>query len=185
MLRLTGQQSQFLKDYKIAREQVFDATGMMPKHYRSAMKEAGCELAAGATKCGKCGPSLRDTHGRCVMCNTKALGIHRRHRKVGYVYIAFSNSTGLAKVGSSENIQRRAAQINLLAYGGASDWEMLKSQELDEAQAFECEIHALLEPYRVESTYIHEGQITACRELFECTFVVASKAFKKALLKRS
>jgi hypothetical protein len=174
--QLTDAQQAFLNRHKIPFDRVFFANGMPPSRYRPIMKARGLEVAVGVTACQRAGHSMRSRTGNCIQCNPAALAFQRRHDAPGYVYIASSRSAGLLKVGLTNDISDREYMLNLLSYGGYSDWGIVESIHCDLSGSVEAEVHKNLHPYKHETCYRKQGSWVDCRELFDCDVEVAYEA---------
>ena len=124
MAKLTNEQINFLNLHDISKDQTFDATGYTRKEYKEKMKKLNLQVAYGVNPCKKGGHTLRTKYGQCLQCAPLNLTYSMRNTKAGYVYIAYSNSTGYIKIGSTGNYKDRQKSLRGQMYGGVNDWVM-------------------------------------------------------------
>ena len=69
-------------------------------------------------------------------------------------------------------------------YGGRDGWTTVKTWNVEKnVGKIEREAQKLLEKYKVEKFYIHSGDLTNTKELFECPVPTAIEAVKSAMEK--
>ena len=120
--------------------------------------------------------------GHCIQCDTAKIAYQLRNSASGYVYLAYSKSTKLSKVGfSKHHPQDRGEFLRKEAYGNIRDWDIKNFVQLPrEAGKKEFEIHAALEKFRKSITYEkNRGQFVECYEIFNCDLEIALDAFLK------
>lgn len=178
-INLTTQELQFLKKVGIPTLSIFNVKGLPPSKYRPLMKAKGAVLACGVTPCRAKGHQLRDAHGHCVICNPSCLSHAKRHHTEAFVYVAYSATANLVKVGYSDNIDDRIRQMNLHKLATATDWSICKASRCSDAGHVEAEVHKLLKKFRTETKYgAKEG---GSREVFQCGRRTALRALKLTL----
>ena len=107
MVQLTNEQITFLKSQGIAPAQLFDASHTKSKADREAQMDAlELSLYFGGAACAKGGHTLRTKAGHCIQCDTSKIAYQLRHSASGYVYLAYSQSKKLTKVGFTKNHPR-------------------------------------------------------------------------------
>lgn len=173
MAELTDEQIEFLEHHNVPLERVFDAFGMRTKDYKAAMREEGCWIAYGVTPCQKVGHTLRTRRGDCFQCNPAGLTWTKKQDLPGLVYVAWSESAQLTKVGITDSTRKRIGLLNSEEYGGSNDWRLIKAWESDRAGKVEIAAHQQLETYATTGVYFKSGLITESRELFDCSWEVA------------
>lgn len=131
------------------------------------MQENSYEIVYGVNFC-KNGHALRNKSGHCVMCKTAYLTFAKRKYSKGYVYVAISEKEALIKIGLSKDYRYREGRLNTKpAYGNINDWKMVFVIKADNmAGAIEHTIHKLFSHSQVNRTYLKEGRIVACQEIF-------------------
>jgi len=139
-------------------------------------------LYYGGAACREGGHTLRTKAGHCIQCHTEKIAYQFRHSASGYVYLAYSQSKKLTKIGFTKNPPQ--ARIDLLRqerYANASDWELKKMAKFEkDAGRREFAIHSLLENHLSPVFYEkYKGQMVECREVFSCEQQVAIKAFEQ------
>lgn len=177
-IQLTEQELSFLRHVGISENSVFDATNLPPSKYRTLMKDRSAIIAWGVTPCRAMGHRLRDSHGHCVMCHPASLSHAKRYHVDAYVYVAYSASTRLVKVGYSKDLNDRVRQMSLHKLGGANDWTIFESVLCNDAGRVEANVHNALAKYQYVTEYSAKEGI--CREVFRCLPRVAVKALRKA-----
>ena len=183
MARLTKAHLAFLKHHDVPLSRVFDATGVGPRKgdYGAVMSELELWIAYNVTPCRAEGHTLRDRKGNCVQCKTSNIAYLRRHDEAGEVYVFYSSSGRLTKVGSSKNPRVRIRNTIERAYGGCSDWEIQYSRSTPKAGRVEFLAHRKLEAHRVSATYYDHGHNIECLELFRCDVKTAIGAVENSL----
>lgn len=181
MALLTKEQIIFLKSQGIAPAQLFDASSTKSKVDReSKMKALELSLYFGGSACDKAGHTLRTKAGHCIQCDTSKIAYQQRHSASGYVYLAYSQSRKLAKVGFTKNHpQDRVESLRREQYANSLDWDLKKHIRYEkDAGRKEFAIHSLLEAHLKPISYEkYKGQMVECREVFTCDLQLAVKAF--------
>lgn len=175
---LTKPQRDFLIKHGISVNQVFDATRYKQKTYRDLMKEGGFIVAAGVTNCNQGHDSLRTRSGHCVMCNPASLSFQKRHKSVGDLYIMFSPSKKLIKVGVADSAHERVISLNKQAYGEIKDWEIAHVVRVTNAGYAEEIIHGRLFLHNEERYFLKNGEMVLAKEIFSCSVKDALKEIK-------
>jgi hypothetical protein len=178
---LTKQQETFLLSQGIHPSQLFDASSCANGDERkSIMDAAGLSFYFGGAACQAGGHTLRTKAGHCIQCDTSKIAFQLRSKAKGFVYLAYSSSKKLAKVGfTKDHPQDRATILRKDGYGNASDWDIKCLVELTkDAGKTEFKIHSLLAPYQYATQYQKRtGLRVECKELFNCELEVAKNAF--------
>jgi T5orf172 domain len=181
MALLSKEQIVFLKSQGISPAQVFDASMTKSKADRESQMEAlELSLYFGGAACSKAGHTLRTKAGHCIQCDTSKIAYQLRHSASGYVYLAYSQSRRLAKIGFTKNHpQERVDMLRREQYANAPDWELKKNIKYEkDAGRKEFAIHSLLEEHLKPISYEkYKGQMVECREVFTCDLPLAAKAF--------
>jgi hypothetical protein len=181
MAKLSKEQIAFLKEQGISLSQVFDASFIKRKlDVQKQMEEQELSFYFGHSACRSEGHTLRTKAGHCIQCDTSKIAYQLRHSASGYVYLAYSQSRKLAKVGFTKNHPgERAELLKKEQYATATDWEIKKQAKFEkDAGKREFAIHSLLECYQKTVAYEkYKGQMVECREVFSCPLEIASKAF--------
>ena len=68
-MKLTNEQINFLNQYEVPLDKVFDATGMKRAEYATSMKSIGAAVAIGVSPCSGFGHTMRNRSGHCVVCS--------------------------------------------------------------------------------------------------------------------
>lgn len=177
--QLTAEDFAFLEHHGISLDEVFDAQGMPPRHYRPLMLDGGYRVAVGVTTCIH-GHSMRTRTGGCVQCQPRRLGFQRNYNATSSVYIFYSEGVDLFKVGITGNVDDRLRSMNSHAFVGQRDWVCVMAAELSIAGEVEAHVHRYLREHRVEHTYCHGDEVTDSRELFDCSLSTVLEAFEDA-----
>ena len=174
---------QFDKDWLLSKgiplSEVFDASGMALKQYKEAMRRADKYVAINVTPCKRAGHRIRTRHGKCIACDVTQYAFSKRHRTSGHVYLAASQSSGLLKVGMATNLENRLTNLSQRLYGGAKDWKLVVSLEVENAGKVEAEVHSELKEYQADGSYFDGDHQQSCFELFRCPLQTAVDAFQQ------
>jgi len=176
---LTRGELDFLASQGLTAADVLDGRRMSKDQIRLVAKDRGKAVVLGV-ECAKAGHRLRTRSGHCVQCDTKKLGYQTRHRKPSDVYIAFSRSAGLTKVGSSTDYSTRIDKLNFDGVGGARDWRILFRIAAEEGGRLEVEAQVLLAEYLAPTSYMKDGRQQDSRECFTCPPARAMEAILHA-----
>lgn len=187
MYKLSSEQIVFLKSQGISPTQVFDASATSKKSEREAQMTA-LELYFyyGGAVCQKGGHSLRTKAGHCIQCDRSKIAYQLRSSSAGYVYVAFSQSKKLSKIGFTKNHpNERVGLLSKERYANTHDWALKKYKKYEsDAGKKEFEIHLILEKHLATISYEkNRGEMVTCRETFSCELSIALKAFDAVTLK--
>jgi hypothetical protein len=177
---LTASERQFLAKHGIDESKVSDARGLGLAARRTLLQRDSSLLAIG-TPCGAYGHRLRTSSGHCVMCDPKKIAFARRHRTGGEVYVAWSSTLTLTKVGTAGDAAARIAQLNSEAYGGGRGWQLVDCYMCDAAGKVEAAVHRRLGDCSAAGRYIKDGKLGDAYELFNCPAVVAVQILRDVL----
>jgi hypothetical protein len=186
MTSQTKVQKSFRYSLNVPLWRVFDATGIGRKDYMVEMEALDHWIAISVNPCTKVGHTMRTRSGHCPHCDSKQLGFLIRYDKLGEVYIAQGKRGTLIKIGFALNAASRLVGLIGYTYGGVTDWEMKLILPCSKANRVETIAHALIGEHRVTPpvpTYVKEGRLVECRELFSCKYVVAERAVCDAAAK--
>jgi hypothetical protein len=159
---------------EVPRSAVLDARGMRRATYQSELKRHGKSLALVADPCNKGHDvRLRLSSGHCVECSPIGLSKVKTRHKPGFLYVAFSRSLGLLKVGSAISSIERADGLNRDGYAGATDWGVVYRRKFTEVGVIEDRVHTALSPWKVVLEYTRRGHGTVVKasEVFSCTYI--------------
>ncbi len=186
---LTNDEKDFINHHGIAPSNIYDGRGETIKVFHKKAKEQGCSFVL-ANPCPY-GHRLKDRSGGCIVCRPVIIAIRNRECGKGVVYVAYSGK--YTKVGMIENnikdkgkaINKREYRLNDEGgYGGRDGWTTVKTWNVEKnVGKIEREAQKLLEKYKVEKFYIHSGDLTNTKELFECPVPTAIEAVKSAMEK--
>lgn len=176
---LSEEEKKFLSGQKVQLDLVFDGSGMTKSEYQAAMEGTKTIVVSGAAPCKKAGHTLRTKSGHCFQCNPKVISFQKRSKSKGHVYIAGSIKGRYIKVGTSIDLDDRLYKLNEYAYGGTRDWKMLASAFVKEAGKVESSVQRSLTAYQVPGSYVREGKVQKCKELFRCNFEDACRFLHK------
>lgn len=173
MAELTDEQMVFLGYHGIPLDRVFDASGMRTKDYKDVMRQRESWVAYGVTPCKEAGHTLRSRAGHCIQCDPAKITYIKKHVQGGLIYVAWSDSKGLVKVGVTNNTTKRVALLNSEMYGGAFDWKLMRAWQCDQAGKFEAAAHRELASHSTTGYYLKNDMLTECNELFKCSYQYA------------
>lgn len=166
--RLTEEQRHFIDSQKIPMSRVFDATGLSTQRYKKEMKELDMVLAYGVAPCGYGGHTIRIRSGHCAQCRPAGIAFLLRQDTPGEIYVAWSPKGKLTKVGTAQCASTRLPNLNSYQYGGVSDWQVVFKRSIQAAGRIEFATHKRLASFSVSRSYVKEGHIVECQELFSC-----------------
>jgi hypothetical protein len=175
---LTKEEKDFLLDQGLQYSDVFDARGMRRSDAQGKMRDLGKGFMLGS-KCNAAGHRLRTRAGHCIQCDTSKIAYERRHRNKGTVYLAYSESMSLVKIGSTTDVERRIYSLNYQSYGGANDWVVVDCANTAEMGLLERQIQDRLSKYKVKGIYIKGGKSQSAAEIFRCELRIALMAFRE------
>ena len=179
MGRLTKSEKDFLRYHDIPLSSTFDITGMSVRDYKKEMKAKGKLIGYGANPCQNAGHTLKTRSGHCPQCRTETIGYLKRHISDGDIYVAFSRSANLTKIGYSTCTPERISSLNKTQYGGCDDWEATFSMSLQSAGEVESAAQKIIEEYSVQGIYYWNGSVLReCSELFSCDYSIAIEAIE-------
>lgn len=181
LVELTDEQRGFLIHHKISPLGVFDASGLASREWKPLMKSEEKLFAIGVTPCKRSGHTLRDRANHCIQCDTSNIHHIKSYFKDGYVYVSGSRSLRMLKIGSSSDPIARERTINGHAYGGASDWVKIAHIKCKNAGSVEFEVHSRLKQFLAPQTYLANGRVTRCREIFSCGYKTARRAISDSV----
>jgi hypothetical protein len=176
MAELTEEEIEFLERHHIDENDVFDGTGMENDDWKWYMKDGGYIVTIGVKPCREYGHTMRKHSGHCVMCDPARLEFARRHNRSGEIYIAFSETLELVKIGISQDSDIRVAKMNEQSYGGYDDWICVFSEWVDKAGVVESRAHDYLRDFRFDLTFRRGSIIETSREIFDCSIEDAEEA---------
>ena len=131
MAHLTTDQLQFLKLQRISPSFLFDGTGLTPTDRKQSMETLGRYFYYGGAPCKEEGHTLRTKAGHCIQCDTAKIAYQLRNSASGYVYLAYSKSSMLLKIGyTKHHPQDRGLFLRKENYGNVSDWDIKKFVQL-------------------------------------------------------
>lgn len=181
MAALSAEQIRFLWTHGIDWSEAFDASDMSKEQYRIEMKVLGSQVAHGVTPCRRYGHTLRVRSGHCVQCKPAVLAFTRRHSESAPIYVAYSESCEISKIGLSVDPESRVKALKQLCYGGASDWAIQQIFSCSKSGRVESRAHALLSKLATSGTYTHSSGETTSRETFACRPTLAIMAVEVAI----
>lgn len=180
---LTPQELAFLYAHEVPLSRVFDARGFQVREWKSIMSTAKLWIAYGTTPCQRAGHRLRTRKGHCVQCNTATLAFLKRHDFPGSVYVAYSSSLRLVKIGCTANIETRQRSLVSDGYAGASDWRIRFHCNCSDAGRIEFLTQRALRSRHTPVSYFRQAtaNFVCASELFRCSLAQAKKALDSAI----
>jgi hypothetical protein len=180
-MKLTKTQIKFLNQHGIGIHEVFDATGLSISEYGELMKEGGYVVATGVFRCKKGNHSLKTRSGHCVMCNPANLAFQKRHEIPGDLYVMYSASKRLVKVGVAGDAYEREISANKQSYGSVDDWKLKFFVRVLNAGQAEKVIHDLLVEYKKPRQFLKDGRRVLAQEIFSCSIRYAVESIKQQI----
>jgi T5orf172 domain len=179
--KLDKYQIRFLQSQGISLDQVFDASGLSTSKYKEIMSERNLLIAYGVTPCSAVGHTLRTRAGHCAQCDTSKIAYLLRHNAEAYVYVAFSKSKNLSKIGTCKSINQREESLNNHGYGNIYDWDIVFHKKCKNAGKIETTAHSYLKGLESSRVYDRWGTIADSREIFDCVAQTAINALERAI----
>lgn len=179
-MNLSDSELRFLGRHGFSPDDVLDARGLSVRD-RKRLAEANGKSVLLGSPCEAGGHRLRTKYGHCLECNPQGIAHIRRHSVESSVYVAYSRSLGISKIGISSQSQRREETLNAQGYAGARDWETLLRIDTTEAGRVEARAQSALNTFRVYVEYTKGDQHQTAREAFRCTPKAAVDAVIDAL----
>lgn len=181
MAELTIEQVDFLLYLEVLPSQALDGTDMRAGDVKQLLHDLGLPVAYGVKPCGAYGHTLRWRSGHCAQCNPANIAYWRRHREWGQLYVAWSESSDLYKIGSAKHASDRVKGLRSDRYAGESDWEILLAVTCERAGWAEFMVHRILWPEQVKGLdYFKDGAYRDCREAFSVDREMAFTLVKRA-----
>jgi hypothetical protein len=172
---ITRDESSFLYAHKILLSDIFDARGRPATSWGSEAKTKGQLFGLGEPCIN--GHRLKDRKGHCIECHTANIAFARRYSNKGYVYIACTRSGKIYKVGSTIDIKERQKNLNIEAYAGYTDWNIIAWANADKMGEVEFKIHKILKMEAIERNYSNGGKNIKATEIFQCSLIKVWQAF--------
>ncbi|MBR0705400.1 GIY-YIG nuclease family protein [Bradyrhizobium liaoningense] len=173
----TDEELYFLAHHLIAKDEVHDGRWQTKSRREWEAKEAGKAFILTSAPCRAQGHRLRTRAGHCIQCDPKKIAYIRRETQAGYVYIAGSLEGRVIKIGTTEDIDRRANRLIVESYGGFSDWRVLLCAWVSNAGRTEREILSRIPGERTAGVYFKDGQAQTAVEMIRCSFSSALDVF--------
>lgn len=174
-IKLEKNEIAFLEKQEIFIDELYDARGKRLAEWQDHCRQHNIFFIVG-NRCQRGGHRLRTRANHCIQCDTRKIAFMRRHYKPSNVYLAWSPSARLCKIGVADDVKRRQRMLRSEAYGGIKDWTAKLAVGTEEAGAIEMRVQARLEPYVVTGEYKKDGRRQAARELFQCDVYEAADA---------
>jgi T5orf172 domain len=179
--KLDKYQIAFLQSQGISQDQVFDASGLSTSIYKKIMSERNLLIAYGVSPCDAVGHTLRTRAGHCAQCDTSKIAYLLRHNAEAYVYVAFSKSKNLSKIGTCKSIIQREESLNNHGYGNIYDWNIVFHKKCKNAGKIETTAHSYLKGLEISREYDRWGTVADAREIFDCLVQTAIEALERAI----
>lgn len=176
----------FLKEKGFSEDDVFIIRkGMSKSEWQELARKADKPIALG-NGCRKFNHRLKWRSGHCAPCNPHGIAYQDRHRALGYVYIARSQSRGWIKIGQTKDINHRISTLNSSyeRYGEVDDWQILFYIKVDESGHLEQDVHRKLESFLLPQNFIKGQEVQIAREIFTCSFEQAHEILTKEASKK-
>ncbi|EHR01237.1 GIY-YIG nuclease family protein [Bradyrhizobium sp. WSM471] len=171
------QEQTFLARHGFSEEDVYDGRGQGKRWREYKAKEAGKILILTSSPCRAEGHFIRTRAGHCAQCKPANIGFTARESASGYVYIAGSLLGRVIKIGVAGDMGQRARQLNSERYGGHGDWSVLIHVWVDDCGKIERTISDRIKGERVYATYWKDGLEQTAKEMIQCSFSTAFKAY--------
>lgn len=179
-MKLTKEQKYFLlTKFNILPDGVMDATSMRRSEWMKLIKDSEYEVAAGLDPCTKSiKHTIKSKSGRCVFCSPASISFQRQYSRNGELYVMYSQSKKLIKVGVAASSEERESSLNQAAYGNIKDWRLKFSIYISKSGEAEKKVHNMLSAYYFPIKH-GAGNSVFASEIFSCS---VAKAVQKVLL---
>lgn len=170
---LTQSQREFFEYHGVPLSEVICAEGMGAL-YKKVLKDLDYLCAYNVDRSCQYGHRIRNRHGHCMQCNSFYFARKRRDSEPGYVYLAYSETEDLFKIGACQDVDVRVKNLNKQIYGGASDWAILHFAFSGYCYRAETRVSRALSAYR-KLTFRHSGNYEDSLETYvfpEVGFVI-------------
>lgn len=169
-MKLTKEQKHYLfTKFNILPDEVMDATSMRRSEWMKLIKDSEYEVAAGVDHCTKnTKHTIKSKGGHCVECKPEAISFQRRHYIDAEIYLMYSPSKKLVKVGIAASSEERESSLNEVRYGNIKDWTLIYSLYVSRAGAVEKKVHKLLSEYHMPIKHF-TGNSSFATEIFSCS----------------
>jgi hypothetical protein len=186
-MKLTKDQKAFLKEFDISLDEVFDAQYYSSSEWKSFVKNSHYKVVVGVTPCKNYGHVMRTRGGHCAICNPRNLRFQARHSDDNEIYVMYSPSTGLTKVGIADCAYTRQDSLNAMGYGTISDWKVIFCSRIAFAGKIEHFVYLKFKKYHYPIQHDLENSSVAT-EIYNCPYEKIIKfieeVINKANLKR-
>jgi hypothetical protein len=169
----------FLNNYNVPMENVFDATGLDKHRCKEIMGRNSYQISWGRYACRNNGHKLRTRSDHCVQCNPNYLMYQNRYADTKFIYIAESSSNKVIKVGTTIGPSQREISLNDQNYGGFNDWSMTYFIRVNNSGDIETKLHNALSKYKFIGYYIKDDSWQEAREMFKVNSSVAKLLLDK------
>jgi hypothetical protein len=179
-MKLTKEQQYFLlTKFNILPDEVMDATSMKRSEWMKLIKDSEYKVAAGVDSCTKSiKHTIKSKSGHCIFCSPASISFQRRYSNNGDLYVMFSQSKKLIKVGVAASSEERESSLNQAAYGNIKDWSLKFSIYISKSGEAEKKVHNMLSAYHFPIKH-GAGNSVFASEIFSCS---VAKAVHKILL---
>lgn len=178
-LNLDQEELDFLERYGLSPSDVLDATFLSASDRQSALIRTGKLLALAGRRCLN-GHRFKKHSNHCVQCDPRRLRYKADFETAGYVYLLYSDSAALAKVGITRNEPSiRINEVCRRRYADADDWRTISYAWHEQAGKVEDDLRKALCEFRVNRTYMHDGRPTRAREAFDIDLADAVDVFRE------
>lgn len=179
-MKITKEQKKFLERHSISLEEVFDASKYTKAEYNVYMEDSIYRVAIGVTPCASSGHTIRTRAGHCVMCKPAVLAFEKRFTNDGDLYVMYSQSTKLVKVGSADDAHKRSQSLNKRAYGGIKDWVVKYSIRITNVGYAENNAHQILKKHHFPIEH-EPGNSNIASEIFKCSIKKAIEVVESVI----
>jgi hypothetical protein len=179
-MKITKEQKSFLMKQNISIDEVFDARGLSLSEYNALMSDTKYLVAFGVTPCFKAGHIIRNRAGKCVMCYPASLAFEKRFTNEGDLYVMYSQSSKLVKVGCANDAYKRCVSLNKRAYGGIKDWVVKHSIRIANVGYAENYAHQMLNKYHYPIEH-ESGNSNVASEIFKCSIKKAIEVVESVI----
>lgn len=178
---LKNEEVSFLSLHGFSAADVFDGRPLSSGNERGRLAKKAAKLfVLRDPSRSKCGHRLTTRKGHCIQCDTAKIAYAKRHDEPAFVYIAGSLGLRGIKIGVTQDIEQRLANLNSQAYAGLKDWEMLFYVFFFRAGAVETTAQEKLSGSSISRTTFKDGRNQETKEVFNCSFQEAYQAVAKA-----
>ena len=129
----TKTETSVLNQQKISLHLTFNVKGLSKKRISKTNEKNWCCYSYWSYNSKAYGHTIRTRAGHCAQCDTSRIAYMLRNDNPAYIYVGYSASCQLHKIGSSTFPLSRMKTPNGLGYANTSDWKLIHKVKVNRA----------------------------------------------------